>query len=374
MLTGSAIHTSAILELCCQVDQALSALDSSVNTTASSSATASATTQHAGRLSVLVRAWNDLLKLRTFLVGDKLSLADLYAACAVKNSGIPFSSASASGHKDMPFLYRWYRHICQLTNIAPVPSAVPQSDCTANDKNISTTSKQLCKQLADSKITDAPAKPKAKNPTASSSATPAPAAEIPAIGHVDIRLGRITSVSRHPDADSLFVEKVDFGPGQPERTIVSGLVGWVREEDLLGKLCPFVFNLKAASMRGIKSEGMILVACNKASHASESSADSPSTAAAPSAAAAMVDLLQVTGGDAASAQPGMRVLVQGMEDVMATPDDCMNPKKKWMETVKEELAVDASGVACYQGKPLVIQGLGNSVQLIAPRARSMPIS
>ena len=55
MLTGSAIHTSAILELCCQVDQALSALDSSVNTTASSSATASATTQHAGRLSVLVR-------------------------------------------------------------------------------------------------------------------------------------------------------------------------------------------------------------------------------------------------------------------------------------------------------------------------------
>lgn len=39
---------------------------------------------------------------------------------------------------------------------------------------------------------------------------------------LDIRVGKIVEVSKHPDADSLYVEKIDLGEAVP-RTIVSGL-------------------------------------------------------------------------------------------------------------------------------------------------------
>ena len=51
-------------------------------------------------------------------------------------------------------------------------------------------------------------------------------------------MGKIVDVKQHPDADSLFVETVDFGPSGAEgeegerRTIVSGLVGRVPIEQL----------------------------------------------------------------------------------------------------------------------------------------------
>lgn len=50
-----------------------------------------------------------------------------------------------------------------------------------------------------------------------------PAAEASPVTAMDIRIGRITSVEKHPDADSLYVEQVDVGEPEP-RTIVSGLV------------------------------------------------------------------------------------------------------------------------------------------------------
>ncbi|CAN0122068.1 unnamed protein product, partial [Heterosigma akashiwo] len=50
-----------------------------------------------------------------------------------------------------------------------------------------------------------------------------------------MRTGKILEVARHPEAEKLYVEKIDLGePGGP-RTIVSGLVPHLREEELLGK-------------------------------------------------------------------------------------------------------------------------------------------
>jgi methionyl-tRNA synthetase len=73
-----------------------------------------------------------------------------------------------------------------------------------------------------------------------------------------LKAGRIVEIDRHPDAQKLFVEKVDFG-GEI-RTIVSGLVGHYREDDLRGKTALFVTNLKPAKLRGVESQGMILAA------------------------------------------------------------------------------------------------------------------
>lgn len=51
------------------------------------------------------------------------------------------------------------------------------------------------------------------------------------ISRLDIRVGKITKVMKHPDADSLYVEEIDVGEGQP-RTVVSGLVKYIPLEEM----------------------------------------------------------------------------------------------------------------------------------------------
>lgn len=43
------------------------------------------------------------------------------------------------------------------------------------------------------------------------------------VSRLDLRVGRIITAEKHPDADSLYVEQVDVGEADP-RTVVSGLV------------------------------------------------------------------------------------------------------------------------------------------------------
>lgn len=61
----------------------------------------------------------------------------------------------------------------------------------------------------------------------------------------------MSQISRHPDADSLYVEKIDLGATDPEgpRTIVSGLVNFCEEADLLGREVVVLCNLKPVSMK-----------------------------------------------------------------------------------------------------------------------------
>jgi len=75
---------------------------------------------------------------------------------------------------------------------------------------------------------------------------------------VDLRVGRILEVEKHPEADKLYIEKVDMGGEQ--RQIVSGLVEYYSEEELKGRNVIIVTNLKAARLRGVESQGMLLAA------------------------------------------------------------------------------------------------------------------
>ncbi len=49
---------------------------------------------------------------------------------------------------------------------------------------------------------------------------------------LDIRVGKILKAWKHPEADSLYVEEVDVGEAEGPRTICSGLVKYVPEEEL----------------------------------------------------------------------------------------------------------------------------------------------
>ena len=107
---------------------------------------------------------------------------------------------------------------------------------------------------------------------------------------LDIRVGRIVEVERHPDADALYVEKIDLGSclfncstlapfhqqilgssysflhalfilGEPElRQVVSGLVKHVPIEEMRDRKVVVLCNLKPAKMRGLESKGMVLCA------------------------------------------------------------------------------------------------------------------
>eukprot|EP01025_Chloroclados_australasicus_P038023 TRINITY_DN3892_c1_g2_i1.p1 TRINITY_DN3892_c1_g2~~TRINITY_DN3892_c1_g2_i1.p1 ORF type:complete len:228 (-),score=21.85 TRINITY_DN3892_c1_g2_i1:270-953(-) len=98
---------------------------------------------------------------------------------------------------------------------------------------------------------------------AAATATPEQAAEPLPTYAVDLRVGKIVSCEKHPDADSLYVEKIDVGEDEP-RTIISGLVNFVSLEDMLDRRVVIIANLKARNMRGIKSHGMVLCASDEA--------------------------------------------------------------------------------------------------------------
>lgn len=86
--------------------------------------------------------------------------------------------------------------------------------------------------------------------------------EGPAITSLDIRVGRITKVWEHPEADKLYCEEIDVGEDEP-RQIASGLRPYLNAEDMEGRLVLVLCNLKARKMLGFSSHGMVLCASNK---------------------------------------------------------------------------------------------------------------
>jgi methionyl-tRNA synthetase len=76
---------------------------------------------------------------------------------------------------------------------------------------------------------------------------------------VDLRVGKITTVEDHPNADRLFVVSIDDGTEQG-RTICAGLKEYYSAEEMTGKSVVFVANLKPRALRGVTSEGMMLAA------------------------------------------------------------------------------------------------------------------
>jgi methionyl-tRNA synthetase len=79
---------------------------------------------------------------------------------------------------------------------------------------------------------------------------------------VELRVAKIVGIEQHPDAEKLYIEKLDDGSGE-ERTIVSGLVPHYKADELLNKNIILVANLKPAKLRGVKSHGMLLAASSK---------------------------------------------------------------------------------------------------------------
>ena len=78
---------------------------------------------------------------------------------------------------------------------------------------------------------------------------------------LDLRIGKILEIDQHPDAEKLYLLKVDIG----EKTIqlVAGIKPFYEPDQLIGKLTVILVNLEPKTIRGVASEGMVLAAGTK---------------------------------------------------------------------------------------------------------------
>lgn len=154
---------------------------------------------------------------------------------------------------------------------------------------------------------------------------PPPPKAAASISALNIRVGKVISAENHPDADKLYVERIDIGETEP-RTIVSGLRLFVPLEEMQNRMVVVLTNLKPAKMVGIASAGMVLCASNE-DHTK-------------------VDPLAPPSGSVV----GERITFKGHD---GEAEAQLNPKKKIFEELAPKLTTGDSGQALYDGIPFM---------------------
>ncbi len=77
---------------------------------------------------------------------------------------------------------------------------------------------------------------------------------------LDLRVGTIIEAEKMPKADKLLVLKIDTG--LDVRTVVSGIAEHFSPEEVIGKRVTILANLAPRALRGVESQGMILMTNN----------------------------------------------------------------------------------------------------------------
>ncbi len=77
---------------------------------------------------------------------------------------------------------------------------------------------------------------------------------------MDIRIGTILEAERVPKTDKLLKLLIDTGIDK--RTVVSGIAGYYKPEEIIGQQVCILVNLAPRKIKGIESQGMILMAEN----------------------------------------------------------------------------------------------------------------
>ena len=73
---------------------------------------------------------------------------------------------------------------------------------------------------------------------------------------IEIRIGKILTAEKVEGSDKLLKLMVDFG--EETRQIIAGIAQYYAPEALVGKECPFAYNLAPRMLKGLESQGMIL--------------------------------------------------------------------------------------------------------------------
>jgi methionyl-tRNA synthetase len=150
----------------------------------------------------------------------------------------------------------------------------------------------------------------------------------PEFTKIDIRVGQITKVWLHSDADKLFCEEIDVGEDSGPRQIASGLREHYSLEDMQGKKVLVVCNLKAAKIVGFTSNGMVL--------------------AAKSTDGTKVELVSPP----SEAKVGERVFIEGLKKGEPQTSAQVKKRKTW-EKVVSGLKTIEGGIATWEGQAIL---------------------
>ena len=155
--------------------------------------------------------------------------------------------------------------------------------------------------------------------------------EGPPITALDLRVGQITKVWEHPEADKLYCEEIDVGEDEP-RQVASGLRPYLQASDLEGRKVLVLCNLKARKMVGFPSHGMVLCASN-----SDHSVVKLVSPPADAVVGERVMVPEVTGAD---------------DDDEPYAENKVG-KKKIFEKIAPHLVTNAYGVPEFLGRPFM---------------------
>jgi methionyl-tRNA synthetase len=156
---------------------------------------------------------------------------------------------------------------------------------------------------------------------------------------MDLRVAKIEKIERHPKADKLYILNLEAGEGvtgnREERQIVSGLVPFYTEEQLLGKKIIVAYNLKPAKLRGIESRGMLLAAGDKKGTGPDGQP---------------VERVEVL--DAGDCPTGTRLLPEGEEAAAAPEEIDIDTFFSQPIAVKDYAVFSGGKNLCLEGKPV----------------------
>eukprot|EP00598_Pedospumella_elongata_P006609 CAMPEP_0184977080 /NCGR_PEP_ID=MMETSP1098-20130426/7840_1 /TAXON_ID=89044 /ORGANISM="Spumella elongata, Strain CCAP 955/1" /LENGTH=370 /DNA_ID=CAMNT_0027500025 /DNA_START=21 /DNA_END=1133 /DNA_ORIENTATION=- len=285
-------------------------------------------------------ALNEILLLKTFLVGNSISLADYSVFVATANLDLSkFSN-----------VVRWFKHVqsvskpvpeinvCSVFSFAPtfipVPSMdgdvskVPESAATPAASAPASTAAVAVPDNKKAKEGKAKDTDKSKPVPAAAAATEDTSSALDPT-KLEIRCGVVLKCWNHPDSEKLLCEEIDMGNGDV-RQIASGIRAFYAAEQLVGKKVVVLCNLKERSIGGFKSQGMVLCAVS-ADHSVIRLLEAPVSAAA---------------GDRVTFPPFPA------DSVAATPAQMV--KKKILEGLAPGLRTDSAGVAHWNDSPFTI--------------------
>jgi methionyl-tRNA synthetase len=156
---------------------------------------------------------------------------------------------------------------------------------------------------------------------------------------MDLRVAKIEKIERHPKAEKLYIEIIETGEGvtgaREERQIVSGLVPYYTEEQLLGKKIIVAYNLKPAKLRGVESRGMLLAAGDKKGVGENGEA---------------IDRVEVL--DAGDAPTGTRLIPEGEEAAVPPAEIDIDTFFTQPIVVKGHDVLSDGKKLCLNGKPV----------------------
>jgi len=149
------------------------------------------------------------------------------------------------------------------------------------------------------------------------------------VTRLDVRVGRVVSCEKHPDADALYLEQIDVGDPTGPRQVISGLANFIPLEEMQGRMVTVLCNLKPMKMRGIESSGMVLCGSN-ADHT-------------------QVEILEPPEGS----EPGEHLFLDSFGPMKPTEADLVLKSKSQQNVwkmVAPDMKLDTQGRAVYRDK------------------------